>query len=66
MEGKDNGNLLSKDLPAIHIYDIAVHRLDGGLGIVGTGKEGTLRIAVFATHTDEMLDRLLAELRRVV
>jgi 8-amino-7-oxononanoate synthase len=32
----------------------------------GAGKEGTLRIAVFATHTDEMLDRLLAELRRVV
>jgi 8-amino-7-oxononanoate synthase len=32
----------------------------------GAGKEGTLRIAVFATHTDEMLDRLLAEVRRVV
>jgi 7-keto-8-aminopelargonate synthetase-like enzyme len=31
----------------------------------GAGKEGTLRIAVFATHTDEMLDRLLAELQRV-
>jgi len=31
----------------------------------GAGKEGVLRIAVFATHTDEMLDRLLAELRRV-
>jgi hypothetical protein len=32
----------------------------------GAGKEGILRIAVFATHTDEMLDRLLAELRRIV
>jgi 7-keto-8-aminopelargonate synthetase-like enzyme len=32
----------------------------------GAGKEGTLRIAVFATHTDEMLDRLLGELRRLV
>jgi 8-amino-7-oxononanoate synthase len=31
----------------------------------GAGKEGTLRIAVFASHTDEMLDRLLAEFRRV-
>jgi 7-keto-8-aminopelargonate synthetase-like enzyme len=32
----------------------------------GAGKEGTLRIAVFATHTDEMLDRLLEEMRRIV
>ena len=32
----------------------------------GAGKEGTLRIAVFATHTDEMLDRLLDELQRIV
>jgi 8-amino-7-oxononanoate synthase len=32
----------------------------------GAGKEGTLRIAVFATHTEEMLDRLIDELRRVV
>jgi 7-keto-8-aminopelargonate synthetase-like enzyme len=31
----------------------------------GAGKEGTLRIAVFATHTDEMLDRLVAELQRI-
>jgi 7-keto-8-aminopelargonate synthetase-like enzyme len=32
----------------------------------GTGPAGRLRIAVFATHTDEMLDKLLAELRRVL
>ena len=32
----------------------------------GTGKEGTLRIAVFATHSEEMIDRLLAELGRVL
>jgi 7-keto-8-aminopelargonate synthetase-like enzyme len=32
----------------------------------GTGPEGMLRIAVFATHTLEMLDRLLSELQRVV
>jgi 7-keto-8-aminopelargonate synthetase-like enzyme len=32
----------------------------------GAGKEGTLRIAVFATHTIEMLDRLLDELRKVM
>jgi 7-keto-8-aminopelargonate synthetase-like enzyme len=32
----------------------------------GAGPEGMLRIAVFATHTFEMLDRLLTELRRVV
>lgn len=32
----------------------------------GAGPAGGLRIAVFATHTEEMLDRLLAELRRVL
>jgi 7-keto-8-aminopelargonate synthetase-like enzyme len=32
----------------------------------GAGKEGILRIAVFATHTVEMLDRLIGELRRIV
>ena len=30
------------------------------------GPAGRLRIAVFATHTEEMLDRLLAELRKVL
>jgi 7-keto-8-aminopelargonate synthetase-like enzyme len=30
------------------------------------GPAGVLRIAVFATHTQEMLDRMLAELRRVL
>ena len=32
----------------------------------GAGTEDKLRIAVFATHTPEMLDRFLAELRRVL
>ncbi|MGO9109762.1 MAG: aminotransferase class I/II-fold pyridoxal phosphate-dependent enzyme [Thermoguttaceae bacterium] len=32
----------------------------------GSGPAGRLRIAVFAAHTEEMLDRLLAELRRVL
>jgi 7-keto-8-aminopelargonate synthetase-like enzyme len=32
----------------------------------GSGKEGMLRLAVFATHSAEMLDRLLDELRRAV
>ena len=32
----------------------------------GAGPAGRLRIAVFATHTEEMLDRLLAELRKVL
>jgi len=32
----------------------------------GTGPAGGLRIALFATHTDEMLDRLLAEFGRVM
>ncbi len=32
----------------------------------GAGPAGSLRIAVFATHTEEMLDRLLAELGRVL
>jgi 7-keto-8-aminopelargonate synthetase-like enzyme len=32
----------------------------------GAGKEGLLRIAVFATHTIEMIDLLVAELRRVL
>ena len=32
----------------------------------GAGPAGGLRIAVFATHTEEMLDRLLAELKRVL
>lgn len=32
----------------------------------GAGKEGLLRIAVFATHTDEMIDQLLAELQKVL
>ncbi len=30
----------------------------------GSGAAGRLRIAVFATHTDEMLDRLVEELRK--
>ena len=29
--------------------------------IIAAGPAGRLRIAVFATHSDEMLDRLLAE-----
>jgi 8-amino-7-oxononanoate synthase len=32
----------------------------------GSGAAGRLRIAVFATHTDEMIDRLIAELRRII
>lgn len=32
----------------------------------GTGSEGRLRIAVFATHTDPMIERLIDELRRLV
>jgi len=32
----------------------------------GLGPEGALRLAVFATHTDEMIGRLLAELQTVV
>ncbi len=32
----------------------------------GSGPAGRLRIAVFATHTEEMLDRLLSELRRML
>ena len=32
----------------------------------GAGPAGRLRIAVFATHTEEMLDRLAAELRRIL
>jgi 7-keto-8-aminopelargonate synthetase-like enzyme len=32
----------------------------------GSGPAGRLRIAVFATHTGEMLDRLVEELRKVV
>jgi 7-keto-8-aminopelargonate synthetase-like enzyme len=32
----------------------------------GSGKEGILRLAVFATHSEEMLDRLLGELARIV
>jgi hypothetical protein len=30
------------------------------------GKTGALRIAVFATHTDEMIGRLLDELQRTL
>jgi 7-keto-8-aminopelargonate synthetase-like enzyme len=50
-----------------------IHRELKSVGILlpystyrGAGKEGTLRIAVFATHTADMLDRLLDELRRLV
>ncbi len=32
----------------------------------GSGPAGRLRIAVFATHTGDMLDRLLAELKRLL
>jgi 7-keto-8-aminopelargonate synthetase-like enzyme len=32
----------------------------------GSGPDGRLRIAVFASHTEEMLDRLLAELKRLL
>lgn len=32
----------------------------------GLGPEGALRLAVFSTHTDEMIRRLLDELRRLV
>jgi len=32
----------------------------------GSGPAGRLRIAVFATHTEEMLDRLVAELKRLL
>ena len=33
---------------------------------VGVGPEGILRMVVFATHTPEQIDRLLAELKAVV
>jgi 7-keto-8-aminopelargonate synthetase-like enzyme len=49
-----------------------IHRELKAVGILlpystysGAGKEGILRIAVFATHTAEMLDRLIGELRRI-
>jgi len=32
----------------------------------GLGPEGALRLAVFATHTDEMIEQLLDELRKLV
>ena len=32
----------------------------------GLGPEGGLRIAVFATHTEEMIERLVKELSDVV
>jgi 7-keto-8-aminopelargonate synthetase-like enzyme len=32
----------------------------------GTGTEGVLRIAVFATHSTEMIDRLVAALKSAV
>ena len=32
----------------------------------GLGSEGALRVAVFSTHTGEMIERLLEELRKVV
>jgi hypothetical protein len=32
----------------------------------GVGSDGMLRIAVFATHTAEMIDRLIAALDRVL
>ena len=32
----------------------------------GSGKEGVLRVAVFATHTGEMIERFLSELRAVL
>jgi hypothetical protein len=32
----------------------------------GLGSEGALRLAVFATHTAEMIDQLLDALRRLI
>jgi glycine C-acetyltransferase/8-amino-7-oxononanoate synthase len=32
----------------------------------GVGEEGVLRMVVFSTHTDEQIDRLIEELRRLV
>jgi 7-keto-8-aminopelargonate synthetase-like enzyme len=32
----------------------------------GVGAEGVLRMVVFSTHTDEQIDRLIEELRRLV
>ena len=32
----------------------------------GVGKEGALRIAIFATHTEEMLNKLLNELEKLI
>ena len=32
----------------------------------GVGPNGMLRIAIFATHTPEMIDRLVKSLRRAV
>ena len=32
----------------------------------GLGREGALRLAVFATHTPEMIDELLDNLRRLL
>lgn len=48
------------------------HLLDRGVAIAyssgysSVGPNGALRIAVFATHTSEMIDRLLEELRSVL
>ena len=32
----------------------------------GLGPEGAMRLAVFATHTEEMIDRLLTNLAEVL
>lgn len=67
VDGKDGGSV-SKDLPAVHIYDITVHRLDGGLGIVKVfpnkllyrrGEAGTVAVRV-RNFTDQPMSGKLA------
>jgi 7-keto-8-aminopelargonate synthetase-like enzyme len=57
---------------AAHMARVQSQLLDDGIAVgyardyAGAGADGMLRVAVFATHTPEMIDRLVATLGRVL
>jgi 7-keto-8-aminopelargonate synthetase-like enzyme len=57
---------------AAHMARVQSRLLDDGIAVAyardyaGAGADGMLRVAIFATHTPEMIDRLVATLGRVL
>jgi uncharacterized membrane protein len=72
-DGKDSATLVSQDLPAVHLYDITLHRLDAGLGVMKVfpnkllyrrGETGTVAVTVRNFSQQSMSGKLALTLVR--